>query len=80
MAIALRESHLAFSYRWSLLALIIAVMLHGIAASIFFYNPEREVQGQSYGAGVGGVEISLGPAGRSQGGQQTQQGKNDEPI
>ncbi|MEM0912858.1 MAG: energy transducer TonB [Pseudomonadota bacterium] len=80
MAIALRESHLAFSFRWSLVALVIAVMLHGIAAVFFFYTSERDVKGQSNDAGIGGIEISLGPAGRSQGGQRTQEGRNDEPI
>ncbi|HEY7883454.1 MAG TPA: energy transducer TonB [Cellvibrionaceae bacterium] len=51
-----------------LTALIMAVLLHLIAATALLWQPAKENKGNAVQAGTGGVEISLGPAGGAPGG------------
>ncbi|MCC5853823.1 MAG: energy transducer TonB [Alkalimonas sp.] len=51
-----------------LAALLLAALLHSGLAALAFWSPSQASQGQAKAVGTGGIEISLGPAGRSAGG------------
>lgn len=72
----MREARLSLSKPWLVGAFVVAALLHiGIAILIFWVPTPTEAQGQAVAAGTGGIEISLGPAGRSEGGPKTQEGE-----
>lgn len=54
-----------------LVAVLLALTLHIVAASLVLMNRHEHEQGTARAAGAGGVEISLGPAGSADGGPET---------
>lgn len=54
-----------------LVAVLLALLLHVVAASLVLMNAEDADQGSARAAGAGGVEVSLGPAGSAAGGLET---------
>lgn len=56
------------------LALIIALLIQGVILVCIFWVPSEASQGRAKAAGTGGIEISLGPAGRAAGGPKQQDG------
>ncbi|MEM1144585.1 MAG: energy transducer TonB [Pseudomonadota bacterium] len=73
MSYATADSGYDLSKKGMAAAFVVAALVHGLAAFITSWVPERERQGQAEGAGMGGVELSLGAAGRSQGGPESKQ-------
>ena len=72
----MREAPLTLGWFWWVGTFVVAALLHISLAIVIFWVPSPSgAQGQAMAAGTGGIEISLGPAGRSQGGPETQEGE-----
>jgi periplasmic protein TonB len=60
-------------------ALLVAALLHAALAAWALWSPAALPQGQTRAAGTGGVEISLGPAGRAAGGPESEPDPDPDP-